>query len=349
MFTLSQWRQIASLLFKPLLQATCRRGLTSRSTGPIAAGRHLGYKSLAQMPARHTGPVSSNVRPHMPPPLHFQRFNLSFLAVHIQCLGADQRPIPDAVASGFVRREADGTFLYTCWHVVAEYDPYRIDTKRPLPRRRYLDVSLQLAETRQPGVQVIGGRQTIRIPLYQSDSPTLIPDWFQDDRYIPSVELDSIGLHIPFWHDVVRLRLPSDMQVSDTQIVDEERLFVGNQALLAPGDKCIVVGYPYGFSAYGEIQPTPVALTRFVAANKVENRRQQFLLESIAAPGMSGAPVYLERDESLYLVGIYTGLIYPDHHHRDRQLVTALGTVADLTLHFAGFLKFVLSPSSPSE
>ena len=37
--------------------------LTLRSTGPIAACRHLGYKSLAQMPARCNGPVSSNVRP----------------------------------------------------------------------------------------------------------------------------------------------------------------------------------------------------------------------------------------------------------------------------------------------
>ena len=37
--------------------------LTIRSTGPIAAGRHLGYKSLAQMPTHRNGPVSSNVRP----------------------------------------------------------------------------------------------------------------------------------------------------------------------------------------------------------------------------------------------------------------------------------------------
>ncbi len=39
-----------------------RSCLTSHSTGPIAARRHLGYKSLAQMPPRHNGPVSSNVR-----------------------------------------------------------------------------------------------------------------------------------------------------------------------------------------------------------------------------------------------------------------------------------------------
>ena len=40
------------------------RGLTWRSTGPIAAGRHLGYKSLAQTPARRNRPVSLYVRPH---------------------------------------------------------------------------------------------------------------------------------------------------------------------------------------------------------------------------------------------------------------------------------------------
>ena len=42
----------------------CGRGLTIRSTGPIAAGRHLGYKSLAQMPTHRNRPVSSNVRRH---------------------------------------------------------------------------------------------------------------------------------------------------------------------------------------------------------------------------------------------------------------------------------------------
>ena len=39
-----------------------QRRLTTRSTGPIAACRHLGYKSLAQMPAHRNGPVNSNVR-----------------------------------------------------------------------------------------------------------------------------------------------------------------------------------------------------------------------------------------------------------------------------------------------
>ena len=54
----------ASLSFGVRRSKWC--GLTNRSTGPIAACRHLGYKSLAQMPARRNGPVSSNVRPRSP-------------------------------------------------------------------------------------------------------------------------------------------------------------------------------------------------------------------------------------------------------------------------------------------
>ena len=55
-----------SLAFRVKRPVRC--GLTIRSTGPIAAGRHLGYKSLAQMPAHRNGPVSSNVS-HHPIPL----------------------------------------------------------------------------------------------------------------------------------------------------------------------------------------------------------------------------------------------------------------------------------------
>ena len=51
-------------LFQRLSTTSQHRRLTLRSTGPIAACRHLGYKSLAQIPAHRNGPVNSNVRPH---------------------------------------------------------------------------------------------------------------------------------------------------------------------------------------------------------------------------------------------------------------------------------------------
>ena len=53
------------LLFSTGVKRIMWCGLTGRSTGPIAAGRHLGYKSLAQIPARRNGPVSYDVRPRI--------------------------------------------------------------------------------------------------------------------------------------------------------------------------------------------------------------------------------------------------------------------------------------------
>ena len=54
----------------PYTQQLSKCCLTGRSTGPIAAGRHLGYKSLAQMPTRRNRPVSYDVRHHR---IQFQR------------------------------------------------------------------------------------------------------------------------------------------------------------------------------------------------------------------------------------------------------------------------------------
>ena len=85
--SLPVWAQAPSATRKPNAchvhsLVPTRSCLTSHSTGPIAACRHLGYKSLAQIPSRHNGPVSSNVR-HLNPeesasarPLTFEPFRL---------------------------------------------------------------------------------------------------------------------------------------------------------------------------------------------------------------------------------------------------------------------------------
>ena len=61
------WKQRSQGGGQPFMPTIFQCWLTHRSTGPIAACRHLGYKSLAQMPSRHNGPVSSNVRRHQIP------------------------------------------------------------------------------------------------------------------------------------------------------------------------------------------------------------------------------------------------------------------------------------------
>ena len=250
----------------------------------------------------------------------------------LQCLSEDLEPIPNAFASGFVRREADGLWLYTCWHVVTGFDPYDIHVGLHLPNRRHLRVSMQASEVRQPGVEAIGGLQSIVLALYDTSAGTVRPRWLQDARHIPHADLNAAGIYVPFWHDLVKLKLPPEVRLSDFQIVDESLLLPDNLGLLAPGDKCMVVGFPFGFSAHGPSQPAPVALTRFVASDRIANRRQQLLLESAGAPGMSGGPVFVEQGEDLFLFGIYIGLIYPDHAAGTNERLSALGVVGNLTL-----------------
>jgi hypothetical protein len=273
-------------------------------------------------------------------PLSTQRMRISHSSALLHCLDEKLEPLPNAFASGFVRREADGLWLYTCWHVVTGFDPYNIRVGLELPRRRHLRVALQASEARTPGVQVIGGLQSVVVPLYDATRPR----WFQDARHVPHPDLNAVGIYVPFWHDLVKLKLPHHVQLSDFQLVDESLLLPGSGGLLGPGDKCMVVGYPFGFSAHGPDQPAPVALTRFVASDRIANRRQQLLLESAGAPGMSGGPVFVERGDDLFLFGIYVGLIYPDHAAGTNERLSALGVVSNLMLSLWGHLPLVHIP-----
>ena len=56
------------------------------------------------------------------------------------------------------------------------------------------------------------------------------------------------------------------------------------------------------------------------------------LLDGPEAPEMSGDPVLLERDHTLWLLGIYTGLIYPVYVIKRNEKTTALGTMCTLLL-----------------
>ncbi len=277
---------------------------------------------------------------------HAQRFRLPFLAVRLQALDRDEKPIADVVASGFIRKVGEQLYLYTCWHVVTGFDPYAVEVGLALPARRFLEVTLQASDKSQPGAEVVGGAQSLQLPLYEEGDGSSIPLWEQDDQHLPHVLLNHIGIFVPFWHDVVRLKLPANLTLSDMQLIDEKLTFLGNMSLVARGDKCLVVGYPYGYSTFGLRQPTPVALTRFIASDRIEGRQRQFLIDGIAAPGMSGGPVFIERDDDLLLVGVYTGSIYPDHTRHIKDKVTALGVVADISLHLWDAVHMARTPSS---
>jgi hypothetical protein len=160
--------------------------------------------------------------------------------------------------------------------------------------------------------------------------------------------LNRVGLFVPFWHDVVKIALPGSVRVSAMQVVGDDQLMTGGEPLISAGDKCLIVGYPYGFSAaIGVDQPTPVVFTRFIASAHIAGTRKfELFLDGYGAPGMSGGPVFLEREQQLYLMGVYTGDIYPDHGS-GREKTTALGTVADIRFVMMGHIAMSAQPSSP--
>jgi len=286
-------------------------------------------------------------------PLHSQLFDLPFKGVQVECLDERKNSLRGAVASGFLRKEGGILYLYTAWHVVTGFDPHHISVGYTLPERRYLRVSFQDAQSPQTGIEAIGGIQSIVVPLYENPSASvgpLEPLWEQNDDHIAHPLLNHVGIFVPFWNDIVRIALPAFIRTSEIQLVADERLMRGNGALVAVGEKCLIVGYPYGFSAaIGFEQPTPVVFTRFIAGVPLASRRRsEFLLDGYGAPGMSGGPVFLERDDQLLLLGVYTGDIFPDHEYGKSEKSTALGTVSDLRLYLKGAIAMTKRPSRPN-
>jgi hypothetical protein len=274
-----------------------------------------------------------------------QRSELAFRSVQLRCLDEDRKPLKHASASGFVRIEDGIPFLYTCWHVVTGYDRNDLRVTNALPKRAFLEVFVQDHRRRSDGDADVQGPLSFTIPLYDESARPKKPLWYQDRAHLPHPDLNSIGLCVPSWHDAVKIPLSTDVRVCQSQLVSNP---VAANAMLKPGDKIYVVGFPYGFGTAGNARPAPVVLTRFVRATAVSGRPQEFLLDSGGVPGMSGGPVFVERDDDIALLGVYTGVIYPSPVIERNAKVTALGSCANLSSCWRGALPLVPEPTEAS-
>ena len=261
----------------------------------------------------------------------------------LRCLDEAGQPLKHASASGFVRLEDGVPFLYTCWHVVTGYDPNDLRVTNALPKRAFLEVFVQHGRQPSDGSCVVEGPRSFTIPLYDESARPKKPLWHQDRAHLPHPDLNAIGLCVPSWHDAVKIALPTDVKMSELQLVSNPVL--ASNTLLAPGDRIYVVGFPYASSMGGLGPPAPTVLTRFVTATAVSGRPQEFLLDSGGAPGMSGGPVFVERDDDIALLGIYTGIIYPQPLIGRHQKVAALGSCANLSSCWRGSLPLVREPT----
>jgi hypothetical protein len=276
-----------------------------------------------------------------------QRSELSFRSVQLRCLDEDRRPLKHASASGFIRIEDGIPFLYTCWHVVTGYDRNNLRVTNALPKRAFLEVFVQGHQQQTDGTASAGGLLSFTISLYDGAARPKKPLWYQDRAHLPHPDLNAIGLCVPSWHDAVKIPLPTDVEVSELQLVSNPA--PASNKTLALGDKIYVVGFPYRFNTGGLGPPTPVVLTRFVAAIAVSGRPREFLLDCGGAPGMSGGPVFVERQNDIALLGVYTGVIYPDPVIERHNKVVALGSCANLSLCWRGSLPLVREPTEASK
>ena len=266
--------------------------------------------------------------------------------MQLRCLDEGRKPLKHASASGFVRIEDGVPFLYTCWHVVTGYDRNDLRVKNALPQRAFLEVFVRDHQRRTDKGPVVAGLLSFTVPLYGESAWPKRPLWYQDRAHLPHPDLNSIGLCVPSWHDAVKIPLSTDVKVSQLQLVSNPVLAANT--VLKPGDKIYVVGFPYGVDTGGLGLPTPVVLTRFVRATAVSGRPQEFLLDSGGAPGMSGGPVFVERDNDVALLGVYTGIVYPDPVIERNAKVTALGSCANLSSCWRGSLPLVREPTEAS-
>jgi Trypsin-like peptidase domain len=230
-------------------------------------------------------------------------------------------------ASGFLVEESDGSFLYTCWHVMTGVDFLQPNPMAPPKRRRFITLYCQDVQERQPGVQAIGGGRSVKVALYDELGQ---PRWLQEPNDREQPDLQNIGIRVPKFCDVARIPAHLDPCVGSVVSFQKSDIF-SNHA--QAGTDVVIVGYPYGYSAKDITSPEPVFLNRSIASNKTSNVGYT-LLDGGAAPGMSGAPVLMNHQGRWWLLGMYTGVIFPDHQYGpqglDNDRHAALGLMAPM-------------------
>jgi hypothetical protein len=282
---------------------------------------------LASIPSSPTDSIAAR---HL---MQFKAVRIEILDQHGQAVivtprnGERRGP---AVASGFLLRDESELYLYTCWHVVTGIELANPVLPGTNQRRSRLKVSMQRSERIKAAIVSVDGSDSFEVELYeQSGEDVFLPRWEQDEQSVSNSSLAMANLVQPFWHDIVRIRLPSSVVTSSIQVLSRLDLWPD---LIAPADPLLLVGYPYGFSAR-RLTPTPIVLKRHVAAISREGARREMLIDGPGAPGMSGGPVFYEWDNRLYLFGMYVGVIFPDAaRESDPERTGALGIVCPMNL-----------------
>lgn len=267
----------------------------------------------------------------------------SLKAMRIQCLDAERNEIKGANGTGFIVINGDARYLYTCWHLVTGFGFRQIKVGLNHTTRSSLRVFVRTNDGRGT---VSGGEIPFEIPLF-SENDQGVPLWEQSPIVRPHSTINAANIAVPHSLDVVRIPLPSEMPLTSMQVIFADE-FQEIERSMRVCEELFIVGYPYGYSALPET-PSPIVLPRRVASDATFNRDLFSIIDRPCAPGMSGSPVFANRQGYACLVGVYSGLIYPDFGIDQNTPHTALGIVEDLYYHLKGQLCFVSAAVSAGQ
>jgi hypothetical protein len=314
------------------INGDARQTVASRADQPDTTWEPYDVPDASWLSIDHGKIVQATTAPIPPEPVITQqpyhpllKFQLQTKAVLVDCLNEAKEHI--CSASGFICKEGSEYFLYTCWHVATGYNMHHLRTVAP-PDRRFIRVQFQEVTRPSENTTVLGGVQELIVPLYDMKHEIPQPLWVQQREEKPDISLNSLNMHVPEYLDAIKIKLPDDINIFDEQVIDRTTLCHGMPEI---GETLYIVGYPFGFSATGESQPTPIVLSRFVASTVSTHRPGQILLDGAGVPGMSGGPVFSELPGlGLMFLGIYTGEIWPDCATGGSTRSLPLGTCCSL-------------------
>lgn len=261
---------------------------------------------------------------------------LPISAALVECLDANGKMVIDAHASGFLRLEDADVYLYTCWHVVTGYgDPWNLSLQKRSERRQ-LKISTWSMQ-RGPSGDPMTGVRTCVIPLFDAQG---MPLWLQDEESDDDTLLAKERIAVPKHHDVVKIKLPIPASCfSELQLIRSDREIPDARVVI--GDRVFISGFPHGFSVGGIFNPIAVVLTRFIASQRHSVSPCVYFIDGTGAPGMSGAPVFIEHPEGVRLFGVYTGKRFTKSGAHTSSGGDQLGIVTDIMEILWGTKKLV--------
>jgi len=220
-----------------------------------------------------------------PQSVAIEEINLKVTSIESYSRGSAFHPTKNSTATGFFVKKGEDTYLITNRHVVIN------EEKEYYPD--FLKITIHNSTTTLTSIR------KVEIPLYNEGTQL----WLEHNDNIIITEIKEKI-------DLVAIKITNYLQPTDVinHFTYDDLPTIGT--VIALGDPCLVIGFPYSFQ--DETHFLPIARSGTVASTwrSFFRGKKLFLLDSILHPGTSGSPVLIpeasiRRTATSTMVGEY--------------------------------------------